>query len=291
MKWSRPRQMVDIFHARNWRDLETLQQWFARDKNHKWIFRGQRNAAWDLKTSLERAVKRFDRSGEPISKLEGGLLRQFQRRAHHYLPRVPPNKGWVEWLALMQHHGAPTRLMDWTYSFFVALYFALEEAESSCAVWALDAAWTDQQLEKKLSAEDWKLINDFDRNLEHPDTFQRLFARPKRRRIPLVCPVNPFWMNQRLSIQQGVFLCPGDVSIPFMDNLSAMFPSKKANRRLIRCVITFNRAAMQDAIERLIRMNMTRTSLFPGLDGFARSQTLALALPRVLVPHNEFPYK
>src|SRR2546421_4497815 len=90
------------------------------------------------------------------------------------------------------------------------------------------------QLKKKLSGGDWELLNEIDRNLENPDTFRKVFARPKRDRIPLVCPVNPFWMNQRLSIQQGVFLCPGDVSIPFMENLSAMFPAKKANRRLVK---------------------------------------------------------
>lgn len=160
MRWSRPQQMIDVFHARSWSDVIEFYEWTAKNKNQKWIFRGQKKAEWGLETSLERAVKRFDQSGEPISKLEGGLLRQFQRRAHYYLPQFPEKDAWLEWLALMQHHGAPTRLMDWTSSFFVALFFALEEAEISCAVWALDASWTDEQLKKKLSKSDWRLISE-----------------------------------------------------------------------------------------------------------------------------------
>lgn len=224
-----------------------------------------------------------------MSTLEGGLLRQFQRRAHHYLPDVPPKAAWLEWLALMQHHGAPTRLMDWTYSFYVALYFALEEAEKNFVIWALDLEWVDQRLKKILPADAWKQINQNDRNLEDQKTFRQIFARPKRDRIPLVCAVNPFWLHQRLSIQQGVFLCAGDISKTFRENLAAMFPARKANGRLVKCVITLDRKALQDSIQRLIRMNMTRTSLFPGLDGFARSQAHALAFPQVLVPDTLFP--
>jgi len=48
----------------------------------------------------------------------------------------------VEWLALMRHYGAPTRLMDWTWSFYVAVFFAMHdippESEDNCAVWALN---------------------------------------------------------------------------------------------------------------------------------------------------------
>jgi hypothetical protein len=41
----------------------------------------------------------------------------------------------------MQHHGAPTRLLDFTYSIYVAAYFALESADADAAVWAVNAPW------------------------------------------------------------------------------------------------------------------------------------------------------
>ena len=287
MKSSRG-NIYSIRRASSWRDLMRLQEMFAR-QGQKWIFRGQRSERWGLTTSLERAIRRFRRGGVPVSTLDGGMLRQFQRRAHHYLPEIPPKAAWLEWLALMQHHGAPTRLMDWTYSFYVALFFALEEANGRCAIWALDLDWVDRRLRERLPADAWEQISKHDRNLEDPKTFQQLFARPKGDRIPLVCGVNPFRLNQRLSIQQGVFLCAGDISKTFEENLTAMYAGNEAKKPLLKCVITLDRPAMQDAVQRLININMTRTSLFPGLDGFARSQALALAFPNVLVPDAQFP--
>ena len=288
MKPWRSERIYRVQRAHNWRELMRLQERFA-SQGGTWIFRGQGSDRWGLETSLERAVRIFNRAGVPVATLEGGLLRQFQRRAHHYLADIPPKTAWLEWLALMQHHGAPTRLLDWTYSFYVALYFALEDADQSCAIWALDLDWVNKRLEDLLPADAWEQVSKKDRNWEDPLTFQQVFARPKRHRIPLVCAVNPFRLNQRLSIQQGVFLCTGDISKPFEANLSAMFPKKRPDGQLVKCIVTLNRRTRQDIIQRLFQMNMTRTSLFPGLDGFARSQALALALPRVLMPDASFP--
>ena len=286
-------QFSHAFHVCNWKELVELQEWFERD-NGKWIYRGLRSEKWALETSLERAVRRFDRNAMPTSALEHGLIRQFQRRAHHYLPDVPERNKWIEWLALMQHHGAPTRLMDWTYSFYVGLHFAVEHFglvrnDKSCVIWALELDWVDKQLRRILSPEDWKVINTNDRNLEDPTTFKRIFARPRKNRNSLVCAVNPFRLNQRLSIQQGVFLCPGDISKPFQDNLASLFPTKKANMKLVKCIISLDDDARRDVARRLNRMNMTRTSLFPGLDGFSSALALSLANPEVLVPDKAYP--
>src|SRR5438093_2893211 len=54
----------------------------------------------------------------------------------------------LEWLALMQHYGAPTRLLDFTYSFWIALFFAFEEAENDCSVVALDPSSSATKKEK-----------------------------------------------------------------------------------------------------------------------------------------------
>jgi len=76
---------------------------------------------------------------------------------------------------------------------------------------------------------------------------------------------NPMRLNERLTLQQGIFLCPGDVTIPFEENLK-MYGAKKNVHKI---VITKN--VQKEIFPRLRKMNIERTTLFPGLDGFAQS--------------------
>src|ERR1700692_3020410 len=85
-----------------------------------WIFRGHSSANWLLKSTLERRTP----EGESGFFNEFNIIREFQGRAHNSLGahQIPSQPG--EWLSLMQHFGAPTRLVDFTRSPFVAAYFA-----------------------------------------------------------------------------------------------------------------------------------------------------------------------
>jgi hypothetical protein len=85
------------------------------------IFRGVRKKAYPLVPK----VGRYERFSEAdIEKQEKTMLRLFKQQALPYLTYTPAND-W-EWLALAQHHGLPTRLMDWTRNPLVAAYFAVE---------------------------------------------------------------------------------------------------------------------------------------------------------------------
>jgi len=85
------------------------------------VFRGQADATWELVPALLRSA--------PFSKhTEDRLLSEFQRGARPFL-RHPP-AGRLQWMALAQHHGLPTRLLDWSESALVALFFALQEHHS-----------------------------------------------------------------------------------------------------------------------------------------------------------------
>jgi hypothetical protein len=117
-----------------WKDF---QGWFSPFQSDGW-FRGQSNAKWNLSSTLDRKVWRsivYDKNSSswgPVNLRENekALLSDFQRGAHRYHEDTPPVEDKVDWFAMMQHYGAPTRLLDWTRSPYVALYFALH----SCAV-------------------------------------------------------------------------------------------------------------------------------------------------------------
>ena len=83
-----------------------------------------------------------------------------------------------------------------------------------------------------------------------------------------IAPVQPFRMNERLTIQQGLFLCPGNVTSLFEDNLAAYAePGFESHVHKIVVPATLR----EEILGELNSMNISRASLFPGIDGFAQS--------------------
>src|SRR5690242_9771194 len=79
----------------------------------KWWFRGQADAAWDLVPTARRGMT-TDR--------ERNFANDFMARARLRHPSHPADDDYAGWVALMQHYGLPTRLLDWSWSPLVAAY-------------------------------------------------------------------------------------------------------------------------------------------------------------------------
>ena len=86
-----------------------------------------------LLTSFDRIAKLANIKKEKRWYYEALILREFMRCAHLYLTKenIPASNDKLEWLSLMRHYKAPTRLMDFTYSFYIAAYFAYKYAINS----------------------------------------------------------------------------------------------------------------------------------------------------------------
>jgi len=259
---------------KSWEELQQeYERLFALKSSNRWVFRGQQDTGWDLKPSLERSA--CDRVGLPLTDLpdiEKYLLTRFQRNLHRFHTRAPGQNDYLEWLALMQHHGAPTRLLDWTYSFYIALFFALELAslDTTCAIWAIDQKWLFNLLK---SREEQGIQDAFriDPGLHDPEAAHKLLTT----KVASVAPLVPFHLNERLAVQQGVFLVPLNLEVSFMENLKAVAQPSELQNHVLKFEIPVIRKVQYQMLVSLERLNINRLSLFPGIDGFAQSMQLS----------------
>jgi hypothetical protein len=254
----------------DWESLAKVQNLFRRveiDEPREWVFRGISDGNAGLRTTLEKVAEEFGVANDKIPDLEVKLIFEFMRRYHLYGSSPAPKKGdTLDWLATMRHYGSPSRLLDFTFSFLVAAYFAIEQKPIGVPrVWAINKKWLTDEVPKVLRRCGKDLAPSFARHASSRDgnEFRRVFLEG---RCSFVSAVGPFRLNQRLSIQQGLFLCPGDVTKSFDENLKSM-PKSEGNI----LEIPIDSGARPELLVGLFRANLTRETLFPGLDGFASS--------------------
>ncbi len=260
-----------------------------------WIFRGVGDAGFGLAPAIERHA-----AGTALtwSALEIEVAESFKSQANLYL--TPPSEGELAWLALMQHYGVPTRLLDFTFSPFVGLYFAArpytpsrdEEAPKFARLWAIDSnaiyARSVRIRARARQAERNRLGRRGVRASLHPDDAaserdlmkteagaRRCIAeevlaatrtfRSELERRGCVCVALPPSSNSRLASQQGVFLFNGTENLGFERSLATMMGS---NGQVKWCRAFDIPVGLLSEIEtRLFQMNVHEQSLFPDIAG------------------------
>ncbi len=119
--WS---DLIEQLYADSWQD-------HIKRYRSNYAFRGLSNKDYDLKTSLIRL-------GGKYYDLEFHLIKNFKK----YARIENPSRYTIwDWLAIAQHHGLPTRLLDWTYSPFVAMHFAtanILKYDLDGVIWCVD---------------------------------------------------------------------------------------------------------------------------------------------------------
>ena len=253
-----------------------------------WFYRGQRESSWSLLTSLDRGVRRnickdsadgirttgyyhLDREAE-----QRELLFRFQQQAHLYISQVPTDGDFASWFALMQHHGAPTRFLDWTKSPYVAAYFALEDEaqqeEKRSAVWAIDLDWLETRGRQLLQS---KEIATPENPQNRAAWVNSLLAQCEEAAIVRVEPTRN---NERMAAQQGVFLCKLLHQATFSQTLMRMIVHPEVPGQPVLRKLELQAGSRKEFLKNLRAMNIHRASLFPGLDGFAQSLRLDLEI-------------
>ena len=108
--------------------FEFLAKYATPENGTRRIFRGERLAKYDLLPGIARPKLRTSSNKPFTEKDEDLLLRHFKERAHRFVEQGYDD---LSLLALAQHHGLPTRLLDWYYNPLVAVYMATEHDFSS----------------------------------------------------------------------------------------------------------------------------------------------------------------
>jgi hypothetical protein len=227
-----------------------------------WAFRGQCEAAWSLFSALSRYLVSFRVHPDAWRAQESRMLRIFKRKAHQFLSHIPDPDDDFQWLALMQHHGAPTRLLDLTWSPYVAAFFALERATGDAAVWALNPAHISYA--SSVTLRDGHTIHPQAMDPRESGNLRRYFLSEE---VPFLWIGEPYIMNPRLTAQSGTFAVPGTLSQP-VEVILSHYPHPQDT--LVKLILPSTQVR-NHGLRELYRMNITYATLFPDLDGLARS--------------------
>ena len=272
-----------IIRVNDWEEARRIGKSLRR-----WLFRGQRKAEWLLRSTLERA---FERRGIPILQtglIENMILCEFKSAAHLFSTSVPMDEDTIAWLSLIQHHGGLTRLLDFTESFYVAAYFALDGASEDCAIWAFNRI----DFMKRVQAVIDRLCNQLkiDLNISLDRKFDQILMRAISGDVKnkLVITMAPSQRNERQFLQKGLAVIPLTLQEGYMGAILGSFdpPGKMPNENHMQEVtfeelssvfeiskvvkITMTKDCFLDARIDLEQMNINAATLFGGLDGLGK---------------------
>ena len=146
------------------------------------------------------------------------------------------------------------------------------------AIWCIDEPALTRRVSVQNESVSELIIKRAGDKLRNTKTFDDLYIDNK---YTFVTAESPFQIHRRLNLQQSVFLCPGNIRKKFETNLFYPYAEHELPTADIRKVI-FKPDDLELAFEKYYRMNLTRQSLFPGLDGFAQSMRYQLWLYRMI---------
>lgn len=253
--------------VKSWSELVKLSDDFPRH-----FFRGQADSRWELECSLHRTLE-ANYVSDDCDVIEYFLMREFRRGAKRYIAGAPPDDDYVAWLSLMQHHGTPTRLIDFTHSFYVASYFSLIGTVGESALWVIDpeflfrAADIPRKKGRNGVPVEWEHRANRQANAFLASRLGSALSAAEQSGDLGVIPVEPIEQHQRLAIQQGLFLMPLNAFKTIEENLQ---PFVKRRQHLVLKIV-IPQPVRFDGLRHLKSMNITAETLFPGIDGFARS--------------------
>ena len=251
--------------AQSWSDLHEklfVDSWDDRIGRFRsrHVFRGLDSADYSLTTTLARL-------GGPFRVLEGHLRRNFRKYAPHAV--VDRDSDW-HWITLAQHHGLPTRILDWSYSPQVAMHFATwkrEDMNKDGAVWVVNVE-SVMALAPQRFQEAWRKVGGYGLDLDSlpilVPTMEEFEARGSL--SPFAVFYEPPSIDERIVNQFAIFSALSDPGLAMDDWLT----SPPVRDRVFFRKVIIPSDLKWEVRDKLDHLNVTERVLFPGLDGLCQ---------------------
>ncbi|QHT68683.1 FRG domain-containing protein [Rhodocytophaga rosea] len=221
------------------------------ETNRKWWFRGHADESWKLQPSLWRDYSKVS---------EASMTREFLFQARTRTSSYPGNDDTAGWISLMQHHGLPTRLLDWSKSPLIALYFATNNyhrhtkniSDKNACIWLISPG----DLNKYFGHESW--LYPLDSNLSLKLINQAFYADQNENLGILAA--SAIETHKRMIMQQSAFTIHSD---------KQPLESFKQNSNWLRKITIPQQYLAEIALE-LELLGIRLSSIFPDLDNLSK---------------------
>ena len=227
-----------------------VKAWNTEQTTMPVFYRGQSDASWHLVPKLYR--------DHFAMRFEHEMTRDFTLKAHRLLDGTTVLSEF-EWLFIMQHYGMPTRLLDWTESHLIALFFAVSggREKTDAAIWVLHP-WLLNEYALEMRTVPMSSHEKFSAySLSKPDV-------PIQAKYPAA--LRPVYNSIRIMAQKGVFTIHGH-DTHGLDENKTIFP----NRALKKLVIDHNRK--KDILKKLYSAGIGSFTACPELSGLCAEIT------------------
>ena len=259
----------------SWQELYNI---ISKLERNEWIYRGQVSSKWKLQSSLHREIENFIKpsNNRGYVKIEQQMLKEYNRSSHLYSSYQvrEPQQGTtdisevinytLERLSIMQHYGSPTRFLDWTYSPYIATFFALDGAVDEFTIYALNIKELEKYDVERFGLENYK--HNQDRSFID-------FSLPTNN---FIFKYEPKQQNERIRKQQGLFIVPSVINKSIDDILLdySITNGKLQNNNDVAIKLVFKKEVIKEFWNELRKMNITQETIYPGFEGFCKSLKL-----------------
>lgn len=282
-----------VVEIKSWKDfIENIEL----IKNKSMVYRGECDTDYKLESSLKREISLFEktkRGRESIEQMmiryENTFIEKFKSESHLYSTSNMEYDSWskIDLLSILQHFGAPTRLLDWSYSPYIAAYFSVnDKLEKDSILYAIDMSSIQEVNKSKIEGykKDFNIKNGeksdiIDIGKKYADAKKRSELKGNSYTEEIILEMfKPQKMNIRIARQQGLFLVSSKIDVNYEDIISNYSIEDGKNKDGIEVAFKFiiAKEIKLEILKNLQLMNISREILFPDIEGYCKGMKYKL---------------